>query len=182
MVSHSVESQPHNCKICDGSYSPSVFEKIGHNLIERTKGYDVLNEYELPVEELCEQIGQQTLHSGGPNPTPGQEAFAKLDERLAEQEIRPRISDEIIEEHRKEPVGQHSDDLQRVLHYFRRAPTEGKYIVIEADRSNEWAIGVLSGKRGVGPEILSDRFDSPKEAMHEIFLRRIDEFQEEYGE
>lgn len=181
-MSYSVEVLPHNCKICDGSYSPSIFEQIGHNLIERTEGYDVLDEYELPVEELCEQIGQQALHSGGPSPTPGQEAFARLDERLAEEEILPRIDDEIIEEHKQEPVGQHSDDLQRVLHYFRRAPTEGKYIVVETERSSEWAIGVLSGKRGVGPEILSDRFDSPKKAMHEIFLRRIDEFQEEYGE
>lgn len=177
-----METKQHNCKICKGDYTPDVFEKIGHNLVERTRGHDILDEYELPVEELCERIGQQGLHSGGPGPTPGQEAFARLDDRLAKEEILPRIDDEIIEEHKQKPVGQHSDDLRRVLHYFRRAPTEGKYIIVETERSNEWAIGVLSGTRGVGPEILSGRFDSPEKAMHEIFLRRIDEFQAEYDE
>jgi branched-chain amino acid transport system permease protein len=172
------------CSLCTTSESVSVHAKIGHDLVERVDGHDLLvdrMEGEELNEETFAQIGRQILHKGGPAPTPGQEAFADLSERFAKEEILPRISEEIIEEHRKNPIGQHSDDLQRVLHYFRRQPSEGKYVVIETERSQEWAIGELSGERGIPPKISDERFDSVEAAVHEIFRKRVDELQETHG-
>ena len=141
--------------------------------MERT-GSDNLN------QDIYEEIGQQVIHSGGPTSKAGLDAYADLSDRFAKKQILPRISDEIIEEHAENPIGQHSDDLQRVLHYFRRQPNDGKYVIIETERSKEWAIGVLSGERGTAPEILEERFESPEKAAHEIFVRRVSEFNEKY--
>jgi branched-chain amino acid transport system permease protein len=84
------------------------------------------------------------------------------------------ITDELIEEHRRQPLGQHSDALERVLNYFRRAPQADKYIGVCSRPWAEWRIGVLSGVRGVPPTILDDeRFSSEEALQHGIFLRRV---------
>jgi branched-chain amino acid transport system permease protein len=88
--------------------------------------------------------------------------------------LRPLITDELIEEHRRKPLGQHSDALERVLNYFRRAPQAHKYIGVCTRPWAEWRIGVLSGVRGVPPTILEDEsFTSEDALLHGIFLRRV---------
>jgi branched-chain amino acid transport system permease protein len=161
-----------------------VYAKLGHDLVERVDGHEtVATAFETDTldAEIYEQLGQQVLHAGGPATAPGQAAFADLSERFAKEEILPRIDDDLVAEHEANPIGQHSDDLQRVLHYFRRQPNEGKYVVVETERSEEWAIGELSGKRTEAPEILDDRFSSVEAAEHEIFRRRVEEFRETFG-
>jgi branched-chain amino acid transport system permease protein len=89
-------------------------------------------------------------------------------------EIRQLITDELIAEHQRNPLGQHSDALERVLNYFRRAPQASKYIGVCTESWAEWRIGVLSGVRGVAPTILDDeRFTSEADVQHGIFLRRV---------
>jgi branched-chain amino acid transport system permease protein len=89
-------------------------------------------------------------------------------------EIRRLITDELIAEHACKPLGQHSDALERVLNYFRRAPQASKYIGVCMQPWAEWRIGVLSGVRGVPPTILEDqRFTSEPDLQHGIFLRRV---------
>lgn len=84
------------------------------------------------------------------------------------------ITDDLIDEHKHKPFGQHSDALERVLNYFRRAPQAGKYIGVCTKPWEEWRIGVLSGIRGVPPTILEEeRFTSEEDAQHGIFLRRV---------
>jgi branched-chain amino acid transport system permease protein len=84
------------------------------------------------------------------------------------------ITDELIEEHRQKPLGQHSDDLERVLQYFRRQPQEGKYIGVMTKPWSEYRIGVLSGVRGRPAEILDDEVFPTEDAVrHGIFLRRV---------
>jgi len=88
--------------------------------------------------------------------------------------IRALITDSLIEEHRVKVLGQHSDDLERVLQYFRRQPQEGKYIGVMTKPWEEYRIGVLSGVRGQPAEILMDeRFPTEEAVLHGIFLRRI---------
>ncbi|MGQ4554595.1 inner-membrane translocator [Halobellus sp. GM3] len=157
--------------------------KVGHDLVERVDGHDHVAELVSPDElnaEIFEQLGQQALHAGGPVSTAGQRAFADLSERFVEEVVLPRIDEDIIDEHEDNPIGQHSDDLQRVLHYFRRQPNDGKYVIIETERSQTWAIGRLAGERGEPPEIVEGGFESVEETAHEIFVRRVDEVREEY--
>ncbi len=47
--------------------------------------------------------------------------YARFDARLAAQ-IARSITPALIEEHRRAPLGAHSDALARVLNYFRRGP------------------------------------------------------------
>ena len=99
--------------------------------------------------------------------------YARWQARMASA-IKALITDELIEEHRRKPLGQHSDALERVLNYFRRAPQAHKYIGVCTRPWTEWRIGVLSGVRGVPPTTLEDeRFTSEETLHHGIFLRRV---------
>lgn len=89
------------------------------------------------------------------------------------------ITDELIEEHRVRPLGQHSDDLERVLQYFRRQPQTGKYIGVMTKPWVEYKIGVLSGVRGRPAQILEDEgFSTEEDVLHGIFLRRVRDLKE----
>lgn len=90
------------------------------------------------------------------------------------------ITDELIEEHRTKPLGQHSDDLERVLQYFRRQPQAGKYLGVMTKPWEDYRIGVISGVRGVPARILDDEvFHSEEEILHGIFLRRVRDLKEQ---
>jgi branched-chain amino acid transport system permease protein len=90
------------------------------------------------------------------------------------------ITDELIEEHRVRPLGQHSDDLERVLQYFRRQPQAGKYLGVMTRPWQDYRIGVISGKRGIAATILDDAsWDSEDEVLHAIFLRRVSDLREQ---
>lgn len=173
----------YSCQLCEVDDPPSVYAKLGHDLVLQVDGHgQVAEEFKTDRlgPDIYEQLGQQVLHAGGPATQPGQAAYADLSDRFAKEKILPRITDDLIAEHEDNPIGQHSDDLQRVLHYFRRQPNEGKYVVVETERSEEWAIGELSGKRTKPPEILDERFDSAEAASHEIFCRRVAELREQF--
>ena len=95
-------------------------------------------------------------------------------DRKVRERIRALVTDQLIAEHAQEPLGQHSDALERVLAYFRRQDVAGKYVIIATEPWQEYRIGVLSGRRGELPQLLEDEtFSTEKEAMHGVFLRRI---------
>jgi len=101
--------------------------------------------------------------------------YARWDARMRES-LRALINDGLIAEHRRQPLGQHSDALERVLNYFRRAPLTRKYVIVCTRPYAEWKIGELSGVRGDPPRIIDDRsFTSEAEAQHAVFLRRVDD-------
>ena len=97
---------------------------------------------------------------------------------IRREEILGLITEELIAEHQANPVGYrdfHSPDLQRVLNYFRQAPTLGKYFVYAIEPWAEYRIAVIE-ERGKPPTILdSPVFASEAEAMHGVFMRRIDD-------
>jgi len=87
------------------------------------------------------------------------------------------------------------DDLERVLNYFRRQPMEGKYVILETQKFDEFYIGQLTGIRGDKPEKLTDPLssideadglpyplESVEQAEHAVFLKRIDDLRKEMQE
>ena len=84
------------------------------------------------------------------------------------------ISPEIVEEHRRRPLGPHSRELARLLLYLRRAPDAERYaiIAVEPFRAYRIAAGGLrdGGARRV-PE--GEIYGSASEARHGVFLRRV---------
>lgn len=103
-------------------------------------------------------------------------AFNTIDARILADTIKPLVTKEIIEEHKRNPIGFHSDALERVLIYLRRnrLQTAGKYIIVCTKPHQEWCIATLSGVRGTPPKIdTQQRFASREEAEHGVFLRRL---------
>lgn len=89
--------------------------------------------------------------------------------------LRTLVSPEVIEEHRRKPLGQHGDALARLLNYFRRGGLAGKYGLLKIDPAREeYRIVVFSGQRGAASEIdMSKTFTSKEDGYHGVFLRRI---------
>lgn len=108
-------------------------------------------------------------------PTADLVAAGELGERMLTEQVGALVTRDLIEEHRRNPVGFHSPDLERILRHLRRQPTAGKYVLVCTRRDEEWAIGELSGVRGVGPRIVGEeRFSSLAAAQHGVFLRRLE--------
>ncbi len=88
--------------------------------------------------------------------------------------VRALITPELIAEHEANPLGPHSDALQRVMNYFRQQPQPGKYILVSITPWEEYGIALLSGQRGQLHKVLDDeRFASEEQGLHGIFLRRV---------
>ena len=88
--------------------------------------------------------------------------------------LKDLITPEAIEEHRRQPLGQHSEGLERVLLYFRRAKLEDKYALHRAGPQGPYKIIAFSGVRGVSPRLVDDReFGTLDEAYHAVFMRRV---------
>jgi hypothetical protein len=132
--------------------------------------------------DLLEDIGR-ALSGGGPIASPAMNAYAEIDEKIAKKDILPRIDEELIEEHKETPIGKQSDDLKRVLIYFRRQTVEDKYVIIETEKEKEWRIGKTTGVRGERPELVDDRvFSSQKEAEHAVFVRRVEDLRDKFDQ
>lgn len=103
-------------------------------------------------------------------------AYERLDKRIFTRYVKPLVTMALIEEHRRTPLGIHSDALERVLRYVRRnqGRQDGQYVIVTTVPSREWAVARLSGTRRVPAEIDGeDRFFSRAEAEHAVFLRRL---------
>ena len=88
--------------------------------------------------------------------------------------LKTLVCDEVIEEHKNKPLGQHSEALERLLLYFRRAPQIDKYAIRHNEKSNTYKIVAFSGVRGVSPRLVEDKeYGSVEDAYHGVFLRRV---------
>ena len=89
------------------------------------------------------------------------------------------VTPELIEEHRVKPLGQHSDSLERVLNYFRRAGGENKYVLYEISPGIEYKVVATTGIRGLLPRDVDDVVYTDKnEALHAVFLKRVQDLME----
>lgn len=99
---------------------------------------------------------------------------------LFEASLRARLADlvtpELLDEHRRNPVGHHSPALGVVLTALRQAPTQKKLALLAIEPGPQWMIIRLSGRPGVAHD-MSDpaRFLDENAALHEVFVRRLDE-------
>ncbi len=93
--------------------------------------------------------------------------------------LRALVSDELIEAYRVNPPGPHSDALERLLNYFRRAAVANKYAILAVRPFAEYRIVALSGRRSVPPRVVDDRsYPTENAAQHAVFLRRVQDLME----
>ena len=127
------------------------------------------------------------------------QGHTSTDDFITRKYVLPLLRDEkmrnrLIEEHRACPVGkapalhkgqpgiEHSKELRTVLDKLRRQPMAGKLITICKKDFQDYRIGVCSGVRGQPVKILNDSFSSEEACEHAIFLKRILDLLEKYGE
>ena len=93
--------------------------------------------------------------------------------------LKTLVSEAVIEEHRRQPLGQHTEALERLLIYFRMQPQAGKYAIVATEPFAAYRVVALSGKRGVPPRYVDDTvYASEAEAFHGLFLRRVNDLLE----
>jgi hypothetical protein len=102
-------------------------------------------------------------------------AYLQVERHILEADVKPRVTQAIIDEHRERPIGKHSDELERVLIYLRKhhLEMEGKYILVCTKPHEEWRVATLTGQPSVPPELLPDSFPDRYEAEHGLFLKRL---------
>lgn len=102
-------------------------------------------------------------------------AYRRTEDHILEHEIKPRITKDIIKEHRLNPIGKHSDQLERVLIYLRKNHLEmaGKYILVCTVPHVEWRIAEIIGEPNKPPKLLDDTFSDRLEAEHGLFVKRL---------
>jgi len=89
------------------------------------------------------------------------------------------VCPEVLEEHRIKPLGQHSEALERLLLYFRRAKMDDKYALHRAGPDGPYKIIAFAGIRGVSPRIVDDKEHLTLEsAYHAVFVRRVQDLME----
>jgi len=95
------------------------------------------------------------------------------------EELKRLVTDTLIEEHRATNGKRRSDALERVLTFFRRAAVADKYAILAVKPFAEYRIVALSGRRGVPPRAVDDQaFTTPEDALHGVFLKRVQDLME----
>lgn len=103
---------------------------------------------------------------------------ARFSEELKAQ-MRPLITEDLIEEHRRRPLGQHSDTLMRLLNMFRRAPA---YALYSRSACREYQVIRLPVTEGANPTPIDDIvYTDQNEALHAVFLRNLEDLMRSGG-
>ena len=128
------------------------------------------------------------------------QGHTSTDDFITRKYVLPLLKDEkmrnkLIEEHRACPVGkaaqphrgqpmvEHSKELQIVLDKLRRqAMSVKKYVTVCKKDFEDYRIGIVSGIRGQPVKILDEPFSSEEACEHAIFLKRVLDLLESYGE
>lgn len=97
-------------------------------------------------------------------------------ERNLRDRLRSWVTPQLLSEHEAKPMGQHSDHLERMLNYFRKAPIPDKYAVYCEEPFTAYRVVALSGLPGVPPRVVDDKvYPSLDAAYHAVFLRRVND-------
>lgn len=101
--------------------------------------------------------------------------YRLLEDRIKDVFVRPRVTQKIIDEHKKKPIGMHSDELERVLVYLRRNHLEisGKLIIVCTKPHEEWRIAELSNIPHMPPVMREESYKNRNEAEHGVFVLRL---------
>ncbi|MGR8918600.1 MAG: hypothetical protein ACU85V_03195 [Gammaproteobacteria bacterium] len=96
------------------------------------------------------------------------ERFAK---RLRE-ELRALVTEDLIAEYRHDPLGRHSDALNRVLNWIHRAPAFGIY---SPKPCREWCLVALPVTPGEPPTPIDGTvYTDEREALHAWFVAHVE--------
>ena len=102
-------------------------------------------------------------------------AFARWDQRMRES-LCPLLTKKIIAEHKRDPVGIHSDALDRVLNYFRRPNLLDQYVMVCTRPFKQWRVARMTGVPGQAPVFVDERsYNSEAKAAHAVFLLRVEQ-------
>lgn len=84
------------------------------------------------------------------------------------------ISDDVVAEHRDQPIGQHGDRLARLLTHLRTMPGLVRLAIL-AMPDGTFALGATGSDRGRSPVPIDDRrFATIDAAEHAVFVARIE--------
>ena len=105
--------------------------------------------------------------------------YAMRFDKIQRDFLKTIVSENLIEEHRANPLGQHSEPLERLLTYFRRQPQVDKYAIAVVEPFKAYRMVALSGHRGVAPRLVEEKtYPSEHDAYHAVFLRRVQDLLE----
>ncbi len=109
-----------------------------------------------------------------------QEVYYRRFQKRLRDHLKSLITDELLEEHQKKPLGQHSDALDRVLNYFRRGEMADKYAIMrQPEGFHHYKIVAFSGNRGAPPRMVDDKvYTDLNQAYHAVFLLRVNDLLE----
>ena len=112
----------------------------------------------------------------------GQEAAGHANDDIAARAA-ALVDDSIVEEHRRDPFGFHSDRLLRILHFVRRQPIVNKYVVVFSRDLGSWTVARMPRDLQEGEvALLPDaQFGTYAEAEHEVFRRRMEHLVDTHG-
>jgi len=100
------------------------------------------------------------------------QTYALFNARLTT-EIKGLITPALIEEHRRKPLGRHSDALERVLNFFRRPPAYALYSRVPM---REWQLIRLPIDPTAPPTPIEETvYHSEADAMHAVFMRNVND-------
>jgi branched-chain amino acid transport system permease protein len=106
-------------------------------------------------------------------------AWMHVWQSLRQRDLKPLVTRDLLEEHRRNPVGSdrlHSSELMLVLNFTRSLAGADKEYIYATQPHREYAIGRLSGGRSPADESDPRRFATKEEAMHVVFLQRLERF------
>jgi branched-chain amino acid transport system permease protein len=93
-----------------------------------------------------------------------------------ETHVRPRITPEIVAEHRIDPFGHHSVDLEIVLRFLQRdlVATRPRYVVVaEVPYESRYRIGENPRRPGAPIHVTGESYATAEQAEHAVFLHRL---------
>jgi len=123
--------------------------------------------------------GGEMLPEEATEETDKDQVYALRFDKMQRDYLKTIVSASLVEEHRRNPLGQHSEPLERLLLYFRRQPQVDKYAITVIEPFKAYRIVALSGHRGVAPRLVEEKtYASESEAYHAVFLRRVQDLLE----
>jgi len=105
--------------------------------------------------------------------------YRRFNKRLRDH-LKTLITPELIKEHQEAPQGKHSDQLSRVLNFFRRGEMPDKYVIMRLkEGQDDYRVMAVSGVKGTPPRVVDDKiYTHLNEAYHAVFLLRVNDLLE----
>ena len=105
--------------------------------------------------------------------------YRRFNKRLRDH-LKTLITPELVKEHQDAPQGKHSDQLSRVLNFFRRGEMPDKYVIMRLkEGQDKYSVMAVSGVKGTPPRVVDDKiYENLNEAYHAVFLLRVNDLLE----